>query len=181
MEDITIYGKIIDEYETECPICIVGRMHVREVEYELPHVGKALIISKKCTRCGYKKNDIIPLNIKKHQRIYIRIEKTQDLYTKILRSPTATIYIPELGLELRPGIDAEMFITNIEGILHLFIDALKRIEILAQTDTSQAQEKIAQALDSGTSYTVIIDDPQGTSTVLDRPNSATQITIEYVE
>jgi zinc finger protein len=36
---------------------------------------------------------------------------------KVVRSSSATIRIPKLGVSIRPRISAESFITNIEGVL----------------------------------------------------------------
>jgi zinc finger protein len=178
--EVTNYGELVEEFEIECPVC-GGKMLIREVEYELPLIGRALIVSKKCTHCGYRRNDVVPLTLRKHRRLYIRVEKSQDLYVKVLRSPTARIYIPELGLELKPGVDAEMFITNIEGILQLFNDALIRLKVLTGSDVTQVSQKILEALKAQYPFTVVVDDPLGLSTATEYADISTQMIIECVE
>ena len=49
--------------------------------------------------------------------IRARIVSRKDLAMKVVRSSSATIRIPKLGVSIRPRISSEGFITNIEGVL----------------------------------------------------------------
>ncbi|MEZ0345951.1 MAG: ZPR1 zinc finger domain-containing protein [Infirmifilum sp.] len=164
IDKISVYGKKLGEFETQCPYC-GGKMLVAEVEYEIPHIGRALIVSKRCGRCGYKRNDIVPLEQRRHTRRYFKVEAPDDFEVKVVRSPTARIVIPELGLELEPGIDAEMFVTNIEGVLYLFLDALARLKALdPQVDARSVEEELrSTASQRKTGFTVVLDDVNGLS------------------
>ncbi len=165
LENPSVYGKKLGEFIMQCPFC-GGPLHVVEIEYEIPVIGKTLIVGKKCGRCGYKRNDIIPLASREHLRVYFKVEEPEDFEVKVVRSPTARVVIPELGLELDPGIDAEMFVTNIEGILQLFLDALQRLRVLEpEADASVAESTIRQILERRTGgFTVVLDDENGLST-----------------
>ncbi|QOJ79637.1 ZPR1 zinc finger domain-containing protein [Infirmifilum lucidum] len=165
LENPSVYGKKLGEFTTQCPFC-GGPLHVVEIEYEIPVIGKTLIVSKKCSKCGYKRNDVVPLAGKEHLRVYFKVEEPEDFDVKVVRSPTARVVIPELGLELDPGIDAEMFVTNIEGILQLFLDALHRLRVLEpEADISAIENTIRQILEKRRGgFTVVLDDENGLST-----------------
>lgn len=162
---ISKYGRVLSEFVTECPFC-GGPLTVTEVEYKLPRIGKALIVSKKCAICGYRRNDVVPLAQHKHTRVYFRVEKPGDFDVKVVRSPTARVIVPELGLELKPGVDAEMFVTNIEGVLQLFLDALERMKILDPELNTSATEAVLREIIAQRKggFTVILDDESGLST-----------------
>ncbi|PLJ77572.1 ZPR1 zinc finger domain-containing protein [Infirmifilum sp. SLHALR2] len=161
----SIYGKKLGEFTMQCPLC-GGPLHITEAEYEIPVLGKVLIASKRCEKCGYRKNDIVPLEQREHLRVYFRVEKPEDFEVKVVRSPTARVIIPELGLELDPGIDAEMFITNVEGILQLFLDAIHRLRVLdPDVDTTAVESELKLIIEQRRcGFTVVLDDESGLST-----------------
>ena len=102
-----------------------------------------------------------------------------------MRTSTATIYIPELGAVIEPGVDAPIFITNIEGILSRIEDAIDRIRVLEDNKTNDEEvarirEYIAKVKQKGGELTIIIDDPTGLSKIIAK-ESAGKIVIEYVE
>lgn len=175
-KNVTEYGRLLGEFEDVCPVC-GGPLKVREVEYMLPSLGKTLLVSKKCAKCGYKRTDIVPLSFQRHTRVYLRVEKKEDLYIKVVRSPTARIFIPELGLELRPGLDAEMFVTNVEGVLQLFKDALLRLKTLDEEARVDDMVKLLDSIAEGdfTPFTLILDDVYGVSAVIAGPHSRVAI------
>ena len=105
-----------------CPVCGQRSLQIIWSEYEIPHIGTSFLISQTCLRCGYRHREIIPLESKKPKRIIFQVTGPRDMYVKIVRSPFAKIIIPEVGLEISPGIAAEMYITNIEGILRRIED-----------------------------------------------------------
>ncbi len=179
-EDITVYGRNVGEFKIRCPYC-GGEMVVREVYYITPDIGKVVLVSHHCSKCGFRKNEILPIERKGHVRIYFRVETEKDLQTKIVRSPTARIEIPELGLELEPGIEAPMFITNIEGIIARFIETLERIIVLGE-EREKAEEKMKSlkyVLLFPKGFTIVVDDPEGLSQI--KTNDKGKLLIELIE
>ncbi len=49
--------------------------------------------------------------------IRARIESPKDLTMKVVRSNSATIRVSKLGISIHPGISAQGFITDVEGVL----------------------------------------------------------------
>ncbi|MEM2795320.1 MAG: hypothetical protein QXY49_05655, partial [Thermofilaceae archaeon] len=83
-ENIATYAVYSDESVIECPFCN-SNMMVRESIYDMPDVGKVLLTSRKCSKCGYRYSDVIPLELKKHVRLYYRVDCIDDLYARVIR------------------------------------------------------------------------------------------------
>jgi len=158
-----VYAESSEVLETTCPTC-GARATLREVIYELPSIGKALLVSMSCPHCGYRRSDVIPLQIRSRRRIYYRVEDPEDLYAKVVRSSVASIEIPQLGVSITPGIAGQFTVTNVEGVLRMVQDAAKSIEVLEGrgTDFVEAVERIVR---EGGHFTLIIDDPWGISCI----------------
>ena len=177
IEKISEYLVEKSEFTFSCPYC-GGVLHIKETYYSIPYLGRILIVSKKCSKCGYKHNDIIPLQKKQHVRIYIRVEKDEDKYIKVIRSNTASIEIPEIGFSIHPSIQAPMFITNIEGLLFRLQEAINRMKIL-EDDKKITINLLNRIPKEG--FTVIIEDPLGVSDVLHECLGYGKIIKEYIE
>ncbi len=168
--DITIWGKTVNEYITVCPVCGEGAMRVRIAIHNIPNIGNIVIESRKCTKCGYTHTYTTPMEVREGIRITFRVEKEDDLSVKVIRSPFATLKIPELGLEIKPGPLATMFITNIEGIIERARD-IGRTYLTLATDEEEYNssrlflEKVEEVKRS-TKFTIVIEDPLGLSDIL---------------
>jgi zinc finger protein len=103
----------------------------------------------------------------------VKVSKPSDLEIKIARSGAASIEIPELGLRLDPGDESQSFITNIEGILTRFEEALR---ILGGLDPARSGEvdkhlhQIELAKTGKIPFMVIVEDPLGNTTIIEDYN-----------
>ena len=76
-----------------------------------------LILKFECDKCNYSKNDIIPIETKMGPGIMsLKVEDERDLKSKIYRSSTGKLEIPELELIVDPGPAAKFYYTNVEGV-----------------------------------------------------------------
>jgi len=168
--DITVWGRTVNEYITVCPVCREGAMKVRIAIHNVPNIGDILMESRKCSKCGYSHTYTTPMEVREGTRIIFRVEGEDDLRVKIVRSPFAILRIPELGLEIKPGPLATMFITNIEGII-------ERAKEIGQTYLTLATDKNeynsskrfiekVEELKKNMRFTIIIEDPYGLSDIL---------------
>ncbi|MFZ8854652.1 MAG: ZPR1 zinc finger domain-containing protein [Thermofilaceae archaeon] len=181
VEIATYFGRKLGEYKTTCPVCERGEFLVTEVEYEAPALGPVLIVSKRCVTCGYRRNDMIPLRSSRRTRIYLRVERPEDYRAKVFRSPFARVIIPELGLDLKPGAAAEMFVTNVEGILRMFLEAVEKYEVLEGISLERLKEHLTSIIENQVrSLTVVIDDSEGASVCVPEPGSKPMIVVETV-
>ncbi|WFO75086.1 ZPR1 zinc finger domain-containing protein [Desulfurococcaceae archaeon MEX13E-LK6-19] len=156
------------EYEIECPMCRT-QMKVEEYLYNMPMVGKVLIASGRCRECGYRFNDVRLAEPRGPRRIIYRVEQPGDENALVIRASTASIRIPELGIEITPGPASTGYITTVEGIL---MDVLEKVEFLCSTGEAskekceEVKKAIREAMDARKKFTLIIEDPEGVSAIL---------------
>jgi len=161
-------GGEVRRYKLDCPICGCKDMEVAELIYDIPVFGKALLSSMICPSCGYRRSDVMSLEFKPPARYEVRVEGPEDLCLRVVRSSTATITIPELGVEIKPGPASEGFISNVEGVLHRVRRVAEQLlrDSEAPEERAAAEEvlrKIDEALEGRLQFTLIIDDPFGNS------------------
>ena len=166
MNDETISEMII-----KCPACgIEGVAKSIMKELEIPHFGQVMETTLLCPNCGFKHSDIIALEQNDPAKYVIEINKN-NMSVRVVRSQSATVIIPEIGIKVEPGPKSEGYVTNIEGVLTRFEDAVKKALNLFEDEESQKNAKIAlselQELKKGNkTATLIILDPFGQSNVV---------------
>lgn len=159
----------IGEMEARCPACGRPGLKIEDHLYDMPLVGKIILSTGRCNYCGYRYNDVRVLEAKSPQRIIYQVEVPEDLNALVIRASTATIRIPELGGEIKPGPAAQGFITTIEGVLHMFKDIVEFLCNGSDADREACEGKlkwINDAIDGKVKFTFIIDDPEGVSIVI---------------
>ena len=147
-----------------CPVCGKKGLTVTETEYCAPNFGKTLLTLLRCTKCDWRRSDVASLEYHEPRCYKIRVEKPQDLQTRVVRSRTATIEIPELGVKIRPGPIAEAFISNIEGILERIEDKAEIINEQFKSETFF--KKLDDAKRGEFAFTLIIKDHSGNSAII---------------
>ena len=159
----------IGEATITCPVCGTKSLRITDYLYDLPLVGKVILTTGKCTKCGYKYNDVRLAETNPPRRIILRVTDQRDLNALVVRASTASIIIPEAGLEMHPGPASQGFITTIEGLLERFKEAIE----LACRDPEANKQKcnellswIQDAKNGKKEFTVIIEDPEGVSTII---------------
>ena len=60
--------------------------------------------------------------------------------TRVVRSSSCTVRIVELGLEVEPGDNATGYISNVEGVLNRFSDAIAMIQRGAIRDGKEGKK-----------------------------------------
>jgi zinc finger protein len=96
----------------------------------------------------------------------------EDLNARFIRSTSGTVRIPELGIDVEPGMASESYVTNIEGIL----DRIKDVVITATNWVKDDETKYARgievqnvldgAMNGKGKLTVVIEDPLGNSAII---------------
>ena len=161
----------LTEMIIKCPACSVeGKTKSIMKELEIPHFGKVLETSIQCPECGFKHSDIIALEQHEPAKYIIEINKN-TLTVRVVRSQSATVSIPELGVKVEPGPKSEGYVTNVEGILNRFEEAVKKALMLFDDEPSQINGKNTlnriQELKKGNgTATLIILDPFGQSKIV---------------
>jgi len=154
-----------------CPYCGSRSLEVRRAETFIPHFGRVLILTFSCDNCGYRHSDTIPLEEHGPSKHVIKVAKSEDLRIKIVRSGTASIEIPELGLRLDPGGEGQSFITNVEGILVRFEEAVNKLQELTHpskmAELHKILHKIRLAREGKAHFTILLEDSAGDSSVIE--------------
>ncbi|MDN7024739.1 ZPR1 zinc finger domain-containing protein [Methanoculleus sp. FWC-SCC1] len=159
-----------NRYQGTCPGCgeEIELVHHR---LEIPHFSDILLVSIGCARCGYRHIDTIILGEGDPVMWAVPVDAPEDLAIRVVRSTTGTIEIPELGLKVEPGTACEGFVTNIEGVLNRFEQAVANILMNPETEEERTQaegvlSRILDAKNGSIPFTLILTDPAGNSALI---------------
>jgi zinc finger protein len=173
-------------YSFKCPSCQEGNIDIIKSIYDLPDGDKMLILKFECNTCNFHKNDIIPLTTNMEQGIMkLHISDENDLKSKIYRSPTGKLEIPELELIVEPGPRADFYYTNVQGILFRFENAVSIYRNNLEENDPEKNEieelmcNLKQAMNGKFSFTLKITDLQGGSYII--PQDTSKYTFEIIE
>ena len=165
-----------------CPVCDHRDLTLRWVELEIPYFGTVTQTTLLCKACSYKHNDILLGELKDPLRITFPVTGEQDMSVKVVRSASATVSVPELGLMVEPGITSEGYISNVEGVLQRFRGAVEQaIRFAAGTEEeTTARENglsilggIDEVISGTRTVTLVIEDPYGNSAIIS-PRAVTE-------
>lgn len=152
-----------------CPVC--GReLKIVMTTYDTPFFGKVLLTSISC-ECGFKHADTVVAEVKEPVRFTIKINK-DTLFTKVIRSTSGTIRIPEIGVDIEPGPASQAFITNLEGILARVEDIVQMAKRWNANDEEKVKicdqilKRIRDTIEGRDELTLILEDPFGNSLIL---------------
>jgi zinc finger protein len=113
------------EVEAPCPLCDDGEsLTMLSMISEIPYFGEHTQITILCSSCGWKHTDFIPSDGEKPGFSSIIVDSYEKTVARVVRSSSCTIRIPELDLEVSPGGSSTGFVTNIEGVINRFENAI---------------------------------------------------------
>ena len=143
-----------------------------EIEYlykteNIPYFSDILIISAICPSCGYKFVDTQLIKHGEPARYTLPVEKEDDLAIRVVRSMSASIEIPELGVRIDPGPVCQGFVSNVEGVLDR-IEKVVKGALRWGTDVEKENAAllladIARVKAGLYPITLIVEDPGGNS------------------
>ena len=127
------------KFPTICPNCH-RQSETNMCVTDIPKFKEIVIMSMLCEHCGYKSNEIkgggaIP---KFGTRITLQVTRDEDLAREVLKSDTAGIVIPELGLELEEG-GMDGVYTTTEGLLQKMRERLEQVNPFGTGDAAERQ------------------------------------------
>ncbi len=156
--------------KVDCPVCQGQKcMEVITLTEEIPYFGEIMESVVLCGACGYKHTDVICLEQKDPVRYSIKVKKDR-LNARVVKSQSATLSIPELGLKVEPGPKSLGYVSNIEGVIERFQGAVKTALNLFDDEESQKNGTILlKNLDSVRSgdktVEIVLEDPFGQSII----------------
>ena len=170
----------------ECPICGC------EIEFnwesqDLPHFGEAMVIAGICS-CGFRHSDTIILSQKEPARYTLAVESPEDLNTRVIKSCSGTIRLPEIGVDVEPGPASEAYVSNVEGILdrvESIVDFATRgargVEDIEKTARGEEILATIEAVRCGkANITLVIEDPLGNSAIKSEKAARSPLTEEEI-
>ena len=176
----------METMKTNCPVCGGNNtMDVITRTENIPYFGDIMESLVSCQKCGYKHSDVICLEQKEPIRYALTIKKDK-LSTRVVKSQTATISIPELGLKVEPGPKSIGYVSNIEGVLNRFQDAVETAINLFEDECSQKNgkailEKIEDVKIGDMNVEIIIEDPFGHSVIAHPKVDKRKLTLEEIK
>ena len=159
--------------DAPCPQCLKDdALTMLAMSSEIPYFGEHTQITVICESCGWKHTDFIPSDGEKPGYSSLVVDNSEKCSARVIRSSSGTIRIPELELEVSPGGSSSGFVSNVEGVIKRFEDAVGSI-LRGNAD----DEKILQAslelleslrkMKSGSSHFLIeLLDPRGRSQII---------------
>jgi len=158
----------IREEFVDCPVCgSTGTLRIAYRALSVPHEGDAILLSLKCSACGYRATDLIFLKEEEEKLLRKEVRSPEDLNYLVYLTPGATVRVPELGLELELKETDKGFVTTIEGLVDRFRESA---EFLCQSaeegECSSVLKAIERALQGEIPFTLFVEDPSGRSRIV---------------
>lgn len=164
-----------------CPTCNTEIEYLYTTE-NIPYFSDILIISAICPSCGYKFVDTQMLKHGEPVRYVYRTTTPEDLAVRVMRSMSASIEIPELGVRIDPGPTCQGFVSNIEGVLDRIVQAIGSAIVDGDDEERENArlllEKIARVKCGVLSVTFILEDPNGNSAIVADSAEKSTYTVE---
>ena len=112
-----------------CPVCAsTGNVKMIAHVDEIPYFGEHTQVTILCHDCGWRQTDFIPAEGKKAGGWSMVIDSEEKMRSRVVRSSSCTVTIPELDLEVKPGSNATGYVSNVEGVLHRFQEIINMVE-----------------------------------------------------
>ncbi|KAL2634270.1 hypothetical protein R1flu_005749 [Riccia fluitans] len=166
------------------------RMYVTNI----PYFKEVIVMASTCDQCGYRNSEVKPGGSipEKGKKISVRIKNKRDLSRDVIKSDSATVFVPELELELAPGTLGGL-VTTVEGLINQISESLKRVHGFSIGDSADPWKKnrwqefdirLKKLLDCEEDWTLILDDALANSFIapaVDDLKADTQLSFEEYE
>ncbi|CDG65429.1 MAG: zinc finger protein [Methanobacterium sp.] len=155
-----------------CPVCNAHQsVEVTTKTEEIPYFGEIMESTMLCSECGFKHADTICIDPKEPVKYTLTVGK-ENLNSRVVKSQSTTITIPEIGLKVEPGPQSQGYVSNVEGVLNRFEKAVKTA--ISWTEDDQVKKNATQILEyledvknGAKKVTMIMEDPFGHSIIID--------------
>lgn len=155
----------------DCPFCHTKNLTLTQEETDIPYFGKTFIFSMDCSNCKYHKSDVEAAERKDPVKITFTVENQKDLNVRVVKSSEATIKIPQMRMDVRPGPASNGEITNIEGVLNKFEKIIEDEKEDAEDDAVKKHaknllKKLRKVKWGDIPLNIVIEDPSGNSAII---------------
>jgi len=188
-----------------CPICqIQGEVYMIAHIDEIPYFGEHTQVTVMCHSCGWKQTDFIPAEGKKAGCWSLVLTDKNHLKSRVVRSSSCTVRVPELDLQVNPGSSSTGYVSNVEGVVNRFLEVINMVLSDLQNDVSiklveqqtadltQTMTEITQleelihvltniGAEDAQPITLELLDPHGHSMIIDDSATERELTDEEIE
>ena len=173
-----------------CPVCQKsGNLFMIAHVDEIPYFGEHTQVTVMCHDCGWRQTDFIPAEGKKAGCWSLKITNEKQLNSRIVRSSSCTISIPELDLQVNPGSNATGYVSNVEGVINRFLEIVRVVlrDLIADEDKDEEDiQRLAHFItslenagkDENNQITLELLDPHGHSMIVDKDATERDLTDE---
>ncbi|MFQ5814905.1 MAG: ZPR1 zinc finger domain-containing protein [Candidatus Hydrothermarchaeaceae archaeon] len=123
-----------------------------------------------CDSCGYRHSEVFTLEEKGPVRYEMTVSAVEDMSVRVVRSSKSTIEVPELGVKITPGQEAEGFVSNVEGVLERIADVLLSVKSLGHGKKVAKANELLKRIDGikmgEEKIHLVITDPTGNSAII---------------
>lgn len=158
------------ELNIECPSCKRTGVRVNFHSHKIRYFGEVMESVLLCPACGYRHVDVLLLDKRAPMRFKIKVASAEDMLIRVVRSSTASIEIPELGVKITPGMASDGYISNIEGVLSRVEDVLLtlRMDGRKKARAEKLLKRIEAVKNGDEAVHLILEDPAGNSAIISR-------------
>ena len=170
-----------------CPQCSVEEsLTMLTISSEIPYFGEHTQITVLCDKCGWKHTDFIPSDGEKPGFSSLVIDSEKKNAARVVRSSSCTIRIPELDLEVSPGGSSSGYVTNIEGVIKRFENAIETIIRGSDEDQEseiarQILERLVMVKEGEENVRLELLDPRGRSQIIHHDAESRELNNEELE
>ena len=170
-----------------CPQCSVEEsLTMLTISSEIPYFGEHTQITVLCDTCGWKHTDFIPSDGEKPGFSSLVIDSEKKNAARVVRSSSCTIRIPELDLEVSPGGSSSGYVTNIEGVIKRFENAIETIIRGSDEDQEseiarQILERLVMVKEGEENVRLELLDPRGRSQIIHHDAESRELNNEELE
>ena len=170
-----------EELGIVCPSCNEANLLVRSILYSIPYFNELAMFSMECPSCSFSHNDVFSAEQRKPARFTLHVDDLKLLRSRVVRSGSGTLRLPEFGIDVEPGPAAESFITNVEGVLQRTMSVVETAIGFAEKPEEKAKgaeilANMNRAIEGEFPFTLVIEDPAGVSGII--PEDISQVEIE---
>lgn len=154
-----------------CPFCHTKNLTLSQEETDIPFFGKTFVFAMDCSNCKYHKSDVESAGIKDPVKITFTVENKKDINIRVVKSSAATVKIPQMRMDVRPGPASNGYITNVEGVLDRFEKVIAEERDSAEDDKVKKHaknllKKLRKVKWGDIPLKIVIEDPTGNSAII---------------
>lgn len=170
----------------DCPLCNSHQsVEVTTKTEKIPYFGEIMESTMLCSECGFKHADTICIDQKEPVKYTLSVGK-ENLNSRVVKSQSTTITIPEIGLKVEPGPQSQGYVSNVEGVLDRFRKAVQTALSWAEDEHAQKNalhilESIQEVKDGQKEITLIVEDPFGHSIIIHEDALKGKLSAEEIE